>query len=661
MNKFIFVVCGAREHIESLNFSLQALKKQTDNEIIVLTDSKRNSLKIAHSNIIDIATPTHLNHHQASIFLKTSIHKYLPKGNSYCYLDTDVVALDKSVDAIFEQYQAPITFAYDHCKMDKFSPSAVHCSCLQKFADWEKELRGLFKKYKHLEREAENQDKKQRLERKLEEIKKKKWSYRWISLRFLLSPNIFNLDNEFYLDKKRELWVDKDNRAVLYENEDSAISRIEAETDFRCNIEEQHRWTIYGKEVFDCKCNHLQLQIAKDFEVEIEDEQWQHWNGGVFLFDDNSHTFLDNWHEKTMHVFEMKDWKTRDQGSLTATVHELNLQNHKTLDSKFNFIADYAHDKIEYLNNLKFKLANSAETISPSFIHVYHHWGDDKWQVWRDIEQKIALKLEPERNYFNALWIGKSLSKLELLSIHSFLDKGLTFRLWVYDTLETAIPENVILADANQIIPREQVFAYKNSNKYGHGKGSYAGFSDIFRYKLLYERGGWWTDMDLTCLKNIFTEQAYFFRPHHELAMVGNLMKCPKGSELMRMCYEEASAQVNANNTDWHKPIQILNDNIQKLNLQNYISKKLSNHDTWEETSKYIWGVEKLPEDWLFIHWQNEEWRYKNVDRNNFYYASALAKLLAKYQLIEIPKSKWKLAINKLRHQKWGRILARKL
>src|SRR5690554_2272480 len=109
MNKFIFVVCGAREHIESLNFSLQALKKQTDNEIIVLTDSKRNSLKIAHSNIIDIATPTHLNHHQASIFLKTSIHKYLPKGNSYCYLDTDVVALDKSVDAIFEQYQAPIT------------------------------------------------------------------------------------------------------------------------------------------------------------------------------------------------------------------------------------------------------------------------------------------------------------------------------------------------------------------------------------------------------------------------------------------------------------------------------------------------------------------------------------------------------------------------
>jgi mannosyltransferase OCH1-like enzyme len=29
--------------------------------------------------------------------------------------------------------------------------------------------------------------------------------------------------------------------------------------------------------------------------------------------------------------------------------------------------------------------------------------------------------------------------------------------------------------------------------------GSYAGFADHFRYKLLLEKGGWWPDLDMPC------------------------------------------------------------------------------------------------------------------------------------------------------------------
>jgi hypothetical protein len=31
------------------------------------------------------------------------------------------------------------------------------------------------------------------------------------------------------------------------------------------------------------------------------------------------------------------------------------------------------------------------------------------------------------------------------------------------------------------------------------GKGTYAGFSDLFRYKMLFDRGGWWVDTDVVC------------------------------------------------------------------------------------------------------------------------------------------------------------------
>lgn len=657
MNKFVFVVCGAQEHIDTLNFSLKALKKYSGLEIIVLTDSSRNEISIEHNNIVDVKTPENLNHHQASIFLKTSIHRHLPIGHKYCYLDTDVVALNSDVDNIFDQYVAPITFGLDHCKMDKFSPSAVHCGCIEQFAAWEKELKGLFKKYKHLERQKEDPEKKKKLEQKLEDIKKDKWLYKWITFRFWMSPKKFNLDGEFFLDKEREVWVDKDNNAVLYENEDNAITRIETETDYRCDIERGHLWTMNGKEVFDCKCDHLKEQISKTFDINIDQSDWHHWNGGVFLFDERSHDFLDAWHNKTMYIFDMEEWKTRDQGTLIATVHEFGLQNHSMLVPEFNLIADYRHDKIEYLGGLRFKLPDIEKEISPNFIHVYHHWADDKWQVWQDIEKHTGIFLNPERNYFNGLWIGDELSKLELLTIHSFLDKGHTFRLWVYDKIKTPLPEGVILEDAREIIPESQVFSYKNANKYGHGKGSYAGFSDIFRYKLLYERGGWWTDMDLCCLKEIHIEKAYFFRPHHELSMVGNIMKCPKGSILMKQCYDEAIEQVDENNTDWHKPIQILNDNIKKNNLQSYISKKVSNHDMWEETSKYIWTTEKIPENWLFIHWQNEEWRFKNVSKTAFYYRSALAQLLTKYGLLELPEDKWSQFKNDFKYNRWVRKL----
>src|SRR4051812_10885773 len=88
----------------------------------------------------------------------------------------------------------------------------------------------------------------------------------------------------------------------------------------------------------------------------------------------------------------------------------------------------------------------------------------------------------------NGLWIGQ-LSPLEQLCIRSFIVQGHPYHLYTYDALDN-VPAGVTLQDAGQILPKSLIFR----NQLGKGKGSVAAFSDLFRYKLLLERGGWWVD-----------------------------------------------------------------------------------------------------------------------------------------------------------------------
>ncbi|MDD2637011.1 MAG: glycosyltransferase [Bacteroidales bacterium] len=246
--------------------------------------------------------------------------------------------------------------------------------------------------------------------------------------------------------------------------------------------------------------------------------------------------------------------------------------------------------------------------------------------------------MHPSNIIVNALWIGNILSPTELLTIKSFIDNGHDFVLWAYDEIETDLPQGAILKDANEIFPRTNVFCYKYPNQFGHGKGSYAGFSDIFRYKLLYLKGGWWTDMDVTCLKPLDFEDEYVFRTHHSLPMVGNIMKCPPNSKLMQKCFEEAVKKVDQNNRDWHLPIQILVDNVYVLKLDKYI-KNFSNQDSWNIIREFLKKTVPIPENWYVIHWVNEEWRRNNISKIAFIKSSLIFKLFEKHK-IEVKPAK---------------------
>ena len=239
-----------------------------------------------------------------------------------------------------------------------------------------------------------------------------------------------------------------------------------------------------------------------------------------------------------------------------------------------------------------------------------------------------------DNKIINGLWIGTSLSCIELLCIKSFLANGHAFYLWVYDRIETQLPEGAIIKDASEIISRENVFCYKNTNQYGHGKGSYAGFSDIFRYKLLYEKGGWWVDMDVVCLNPLDFDEPYVFRTHHEFAIVGNIMKCEKNSEVMRICYDKATRLVDENNRDWNLPIRVLNETVQELRLEHYI-KEISNPDSWLYLRKLLFCKHKIPQHWFALHLINEEWRHHHINKKAIPKKSHLGIMLQDYELWE--------------------------
>src|SRR5438045_3555434 len=95
------------------------------------------------------------------------------------------------------------------------------------------------------------------------------------------------------------------------------------------------------------------------------------------------------------------------------------------------------------------------------------------------------------------LWVRGNLSRMEILSIRSFLGNGHPVHLYTYDCPGN-VPESVTILDASEIVPEclappAQTLPFQI--------GSYAIFSDYFRYALLDLRGGWWSDLDYICLR----------------------------------------------------------------------------------------------------------------------------------------------------------------
>lgn len=144
-------------------------------------------------------------------------------------------------------------------------------------------------------------------------------------------------------------------------------------------------------------CDHLRRAILEKFAVVVPDGNWQHWNGGLFLFTSESVGFARLWHDYTLLALEDPYWEVRDQGTLVAAAWRLGLATHETLPDRFNRIVDRFRDHPEgrraglTVEQYRVDTGYSLEgELSPAFLHFVNGGvGIRGWKNWDDAEELL--------------------------------------------------------------------------------------------------------------------------------------------------------------------------------------------------------------------------------------------------------------------------------
>lgn len=384
---FVFVACGAAEHVRELHLSLAALRRHSRAEILVVTEPGRNEIPVEWPAVITAAAPAGFSHHQASIDFKTRLHRLLPPGRRYCYLDTDVFAVGPDVDAIFAAATTPVAFAPDLVRLHEFSPYALRCGCMERNAAERAELETfLAAAYRDPEVAGENPRPgwtPAEFERNAREppVRLERWLE---SLEFPKSRSQLG-------DPLREVWRAfwYESRAPSLRHTERAIRHVERSTGWRRDRRRQSWISPAGNDVYHLQCDHLVAAIRATFGVDVKRPRWQQWNGGVFLFDERGHAFLDAWHAKTMRIFGLPGWRTRDQGTLVATAWEFGLERQPVLPVRFNCILD-ANKGDTMLAEARDAVTTDAflTRVQPEFAHVMYRTGDPTWDLWRWVAER---------------------------------------------------------------------------------------------------------------------------------------------------------------------------------------------------------------------------------------------------------------------------------
>jgi mannosyltransferase OCH1-like enzyme len=229
------------------------------------------------------------------------------------------------------------------------------------------------------------------------------------------------------------------------------------------------------------------------------------------------------------------------------------------------------------------------------------------------------------------LWIGPELSVMEQLSVSSFLRNGHEYQLYVYDEPKN-IPAGTVIKDANEILPSSSIFQYQHSP-------SYAGFANFFRYKLILERGGWWADTDIVCLKPFDFSEQYVFSSEvcdGVEVVTSGIFKAPAGSEVMaytwRVCQTKDPAQLVWGETG----PRLMGEAVRECSLGEY--KQAAQvfcplgYFEWDKVLDPDTDV-RLDERSYAIHLWNEKWRAAGQDKNVEYSENCLYEQLKRRYL----------------------------
>ncbi len=229
------------------------------------------------------------------------------------------------------------------------------------------------------------------------------------------------------------------------------------------------------------------------------------------------------------------------------------------------------------------------------------------------------------------LWIGLELSVMEQLSIASFLRNGHEYRLYVYGEMKN-VPRGCVIKDGNEILPSTRIFQYQQYP-------SYAGFANFFRYKLLLERGGWWADTDVICLKPFYFSEPHVFASEivNEAEVIASaILKAPAGSEAMAYAWAMCESKQPEKLVWGETGPRLVAEAVKKFSLEKYQQP----HQVFCPIGYADWRKVIEPDSQLSlndstcaIHLWNEMWRDAGQDKNAAYDPDCLYERLKKKYL----------------------------
>jgi hypothetical protein len=226
-----------------------------------------------------------------------------------------------------------------------------------------------------------------------------------------------------------------------------------------------------------------------------------------------------------------------------------------------------------------------------------------------------------------SLWIGTSLSTLEKLSIQSFIDHGHVFHLYVYQDLPDR-PAGAMLKDAGEILPSSEIFQYPDRKSFG-------AFANLFRYKLLLERGGWWTDTDVVCLRpfdladeHVFASEIVEWRgATGPRTVVGNcVIKAPSGSPAMALALSQCLARDRTTLRWGETGPRLVGEVVEAQGMQRFVRPAAAfcpiGYRAWRQLIEA--PPPSLPSEGYAVHFWNEMWRLAGQNKDGDYPAECL-------------------------------------
>lgn len=226
-------------------------------------------------------------------------------------------------------------------------------------------------------------------------------------------------------------------------------------------------------------------------------------------------------------------------------------------------------------------------------------------------------------------WARGPLSQLERLCIGSFVRQGYATQLWTYGGLDNA-PAGAVLRDARDVLPESALFLNR--------RGSYAGFSDLFRYTVLHRHGGLYSDTDVVALQPpsalpvgpfVVTER----QPREQIQVNGNLLgnPVPRDGNLVDLARVYAE-RFPKDEIRWSEIGPSLLTGIVNMHPQHgfaILPPEFANPIAWWDCPGSLLAATALAADAAFVHLYNETWRRACVDKNAPYPAGSLMARLA--------------------------------